>query len=1777
MKLIKLLLLFQILFWVNPVSGYDLFEQEEDTSPEIEFSQDEWNNVRSDKEKGIFNPLRVLSSSGTADALSPGDRPSLPQLVQQPGQTGISWTLPYESALSVDGQKDIGMNLKYKQYTSEKGKTERNQGLQPPDMDQALRIRINGKVGEKVDVNVDYNDGTAGAKQDISVVYKGSPGEVVQDAMFGDVTLSIPSELLAVPTKNVFGIKVAGQKYGFKFDVVGSQTKGTPKVKKFQGNKEVAKEWIRDIDYIENKYFQFAFPSQVGKIIRGTERIYRDDLNSDNNTKEIGESFVVEDYDINTSTYTGYFNPLSPGVDYTIDHEKNLIIFRRYLEESWVLAIDYQYTDTDGTVKWLSTSVGTPGRLKILKTTNDMPISNQAELGYRREYRNYYRLKQPKIIRDDGRGNFVFKITMPGQTDEVGQVSDTQVTPKYPADVDIDFDAGVFSFKSLHPFLENAYVATKSQRMPTYTAYIEYTYLLKRINLEPNIVPQSERIIVDGRALSKEDYFIDYDSGYIDFLRDDKILGNSVIEISYEQAPFIGSSGESLAGGRLEWRPNQNFNIGGSALYQGTPSSTQLPDVRSAPRSVMVREVDMNLLNLKVPLLPVQMSFSGELAGSDITPNTYGKALIESMEGIKQVDSVGMVKESWLPAIGPTGVASDMPVSFYGKEKQDGDRKVIDTIGILNNEEEELKNINPDYYNQADNQRLNERRTILTFNYGMVNSTGEVSIVQPVSNTGTDYSTKQSMELWIWGDNSGTEFSIRYGGISEDADGDGELDTEDLNFDGLLNPGEDVGWKYNYKESVSDIGAGNGKIDTEDLDKDRVLDTDNDTGQVFASFIDEDGVVHNKIDWFGWKMLKVDLNITDKTAWAAIKQMRLTLRGGSTENQVYKRIKIAYIALVGNKWRNTAVYGVNGGTLTLTALNNEDNLEYIPLIYDERYKELYRIDQQDTTATGLTTQNNWRREQAMSLVYSLHAGSTGTTRIDFTQPVDISKYKKLSFFMFPRTETANVPEMFIFQVGNDTAYFERRVQLDGLTKEWRLEQLSLYDQNSDGIPDGFDVVVGSPSIKAVQMIRVGVVNTSALTEVNKAVGEVWVNDMYLDEVRAEPGAAWKLRSDMIIPEWVNASMGYKKIEPTFRSLAQTTLDNIAIDQYTLDVGFVKLPSIPMNFSATWDQRRVDNSAQNEFSRQQDQGAVSTKRGSLSTGLIFPKVPALNVNYGKEVREYYGFSTSTFRIENHEDISSRINYEVPFAKFDILPTKYVMLRPIPSRIAGSYQRTKDWADDTLETKSQRELMSQVPEQAWDEFWKRLDMFQQEKDGLFDYIDQRESYDANMSFEFWPGFTLEPRYTKSNETRRVAFSTTTMTEVGINKSQSELLEFNTRLGFFKWFNPTANFKNEISDTLNVNNTAYKSLNRNMTTSLSWTVSQGTLKFFKPLSMMRFNSAVSYDFNDSYEAVPYVTQGRVDILPNTENGVKGINPKTSIENNNITLGGGWTPFGDYKTMHKRLKPLQTLTFNGNYSQSRKMDNVQNIAEESLNWPNYSFSIRGIEDMLFVEKYVQFQDTSFNLAHKETEREKSSFNLEDNYSTNWNIRILERFVPNISASVNEVIENTYDPQKGAFVLKSTRQSYNLSTQVSFRIFKDFQLRPNFGYRSENTYNGKPENKNLSADTQNLSFDIGSSYDITLPQEFKLPFIKQPIPAGNRITINSGIKYARVDSIKTASNNSDTLSFSADTRFETSRYLQVVLGMGASHFWDRQPDKLPENNESRFEANLSGRVTLRF
>lgn len=237
----------------------------EKNSQNINLKRDYWKYIRKQKEKKDFHKKDLPEVKIQTKEQE--------RVEEQFEDEGISFILPYESKLNISGRKQIGMSYGVIQYadSDEEGKNSYgiNEGF---DMQQELQVRIKGKVGRKISVDVDYDD-TVENKRDISVVYRGfKKGDIIDDkgtiaekddfveeVAFGDINLSLPSTEFSGYNKNLFGLRLKAKHKNLDMIGIFSRTKGLSETKNFDGNSTFEKKDLRDIDYIKRKYYNLYF------------------------------------------------------------------------------------------------------------------------------------------------------------------------------------------------------------------------------------------------------------------------------------------------------------------------------------------------------------------------------------------------------------------------------------------------------------------------------------------------------------------------------------------------------------------------------------------------------------------------------------------------------------------------------------------------------------------------------------------------------------------------------------------------------------------------------------------------------------------------------------------------------------------------------------------------------------------------------------------------------------------------------------------------------------------------------------------------------------------------------------------------------------------------------------------------------------------------------------------------------------------------------------------------------------------------------------------------------------------------------------------------------------------------------------------------------------------------------------------------------------------------------------------------------------------------------
>lgn len=1666
----------------------------------------------------------------------------------RPPEPSFVIELPYESRLSIRGRKTIAVTFKSTHASDAERARAPGGGATRSDFDmkQTLTVDVEGKVGRKTTVNVHFDD-TREDKRDILVTYKGDKDEIVQEAAFGDVTLALPSSEFVGFSKQVFGAK-ADLKFKSPRPVslplpwtasrlsltpearviaIGSRTKGITETKRFNGKIERETKEIRDTQYIRRKYYSLAFkafnPNSL-PIQGGSLKVWLDDRTL-NRTQPV--TMIVETLPdavfIGTTTYTGQFLLLNAGQDYTVDLNTGLLVLRRTIQQNHVIAVDFNLPDGSSL-----SSQGTRGALKILKAENDPPKIS-------RELKTFYTIGRTKLIRDDGRGNFLLKI-LDNNRKEVGAALDLV----YPRDFEVDFEAGLFNFKSGQRFPEEPlYVGENPLSLRMFS--IEYRYRGKTYPLRPNLVIGSERITMDNRVLVRDvDYFIDYESGFLTFFNEDRITDTTQIEVTYDYKPFAGQGGDTLVGTRTEVSLTPHVALGSSVLLNFSPKPTLVPDIRSTPDSILVYEIDSKLQNLTVGNLPLKSTFAGEVAQSRRDPNTFGKALIESMEGVKQEDQASLLKESWQRAAHPAQ-------AFTGQLSR------LDSLQF-SNEEVRVNDVNPGASNKDD------KLQVLRLDYNLTLTPGAtaVSLVQPLSKVGRDFSKKLYVELAIFGDGSAgasdnTQLTVELGSFNENINSNGTLATEDINNNGTLDTGEDTGFPYldpgrPGTDPVRDArtGAGNGRLDTQDFDGDGVLRKRDDipspgvygTGnQPLVELLSTGGTAtHSTVDWQGWKLFRIPLNISDPAQWTAVKQVRLTLQG-----QKSGTIRLGNLSVVGNKWEPPAVS--SGSTLNIAAKNTQDDPDFRPFddpAFKNEYKGLYDLSDRDLIN---------RKEQALEFRYSLASNGEVSTREVFTRPLDLSKYQKLRFFVFGDPANTQRETVFI-RAGGEGDFFEYSIPVSWTG--WRVLTVVQVDPAKSGrasawaadpIFGGTVRVSGSPSLTNIGQLRIGVKNGAGSTI---DAGKLLIDEIHMTDSLTRAGTAKRVQGDFDWPRWATFGLKWKTIDRNFETLA-SAITNQDLDERSSYLKFSRFQVFPMTFdvnrSITVTPSVTDIRDPNLVSRLQE-GRVLNIRGGATGTLIIPKYPRVGLIYNTSSSD-----NTTLQRQDASDIyRTTLDYANP-VKFALLPTQVTL----------GYSRTNDFLEF-----SQALVQGRVAQGRGFEVARQSTL--------------TDEVSGRLPFQPLKALTVTPTYTFKRSEQRLVFSSTASpqavngtVDLRFPKALSQNIGVESRMKIFNWFAPTLQYRIDATETNNLpqNERVLDSFNRKAivrtnTTQASWDLAaKELLPRARPLSSLLINSSYRTEDGDSYENVDRSISMlkelwvRKAIRINPEGRRKSLTARDTIQSTQK-----WNPF-DWTSWHGILLPFKTLSLTSNVTDSRERTEETGTPRRVFTrvLPDLIFSLTNTESLFHAERFMS--DSQLNLKGQKKTVETVNISLvnEQTLSGDWRLRLFRQ----VSLALAADTKTGRDTNTVTGFVNRKTNNLGWSIQPGFTLRK-WQFTPKYDQRSEQEEDGTGK---ALRDLLTRASSLQVTGDVTLPRFFRLPFGRR-LTLSNRLISTTNISFKQQRSgLNVAKDNTNVYTFTTNGNMEVSPNIRLILGSGYTR--NDFPQKTDENFYSfEFSSQLN-------
>ncbi len=1628
----------------------------------IPFSFEEWKEIRDKKEKKEFKRKETILYKLKSKEVLFEKEEKPPVSIEK---TGIY--LPYESKLNITGKKVI--SIKGTGVYFFKPEKERSASAPTPtkgfEMNQELQVKITGKVGRKITVEVDYDD-TQENKRKMFIVYKGDENEILQNAAFGDITLELPATEFVSYRKSVYGLKADARYKSFKLMGIFSQTKGIPEFKKFTGKSSFEKRSpetnpLKDINYISKTYYRVDKDHTQLPIEVESEVIYLDDQDGTNNVS--GSTMTVRNIE-DATVYEGYFDRLNRGQDYIIDYEEGVIKFKRSLQQNYVIAITYK----DNT----STSITSynQGYPLIIKDEKDT-------LKY--ELKNYYNLGKKKILRTD----FIIKL-LNSNREEV------QI-PSY----EIDYNEGILRFTDEKPFPEEDIYS--SNPVSHYYIYVEYYYTRKTYNLRPNIVEGSEKISLDGKPLKRDiDYFLDYESGFITFYHEDDIKADSVIEINYEYAPWLGQYQQTLVGLRGEFAPSDDFFLGSTYLYSGSPKPQEIPSISSTAKSTEVIDINSKISLYKGKYYPFNTNITAEGAQSSFNPNISGKALIDSMEGIKLKDGFSVDEDAWLVALTPSG----NPV-------------IQDDLIWYNGDEEKVR--------QSDD----EKQSVLRLKYDFTENNEQVSIVYPISERGVDYSRKDEFECWVYGDGSNVKLRVDLGVINEDADQDGNLDTEDVNANGILNSGEDIGWIFNgWKER---IGDNNGKIDSEDLDGDGILDTMPDYVVTFDTFTvtDENGneQTADSISWTGRRKLAYKLNIDENET---IKQIRITLEGSKGKKG---EIWIGEMGVVGNKWQKEDVTGE--GSFEIKAINGIDDKGYYDYLsadetsdhYNSEYKHLY----ENINLYSYEEEN----EQALALIYNLKQDSTGFATLNLSSKIDISRHKSLNFFLYGD----NNNERFIFRIGTESDYFQYKTTVNW--QGWKIIKLELVDSDKDKIADRIEVqngtpgeinIINSPSLSNITEVKVGIIG-------NNTSGEVWVNEIFLDGVRKKIGYAYRVNVDNDLPGWGSFGGGYRNVDRNFETIT-TPSKNQDSKTYNGYINLTKLNILPISAKASRSITVTPPHVESDLVSVKEEGTTESWNWSGNATLQNIKnIPKISGSYSHEEKEYNPSGYSDDRDEFYYRYGGNVSYRVPLRIFFL-----------PEDLSYGY------------TRNEKKV--------------RYDKEVQGHEKSFEWTD---SYSGRLTLKPFPKpfppLTVVPSSSYTEEKQKKEYPVKSDKFYERIKSRNWVSGIDVSMRIFQWLNPKLNYNATLDENYNINITTGSS-GKDFTRSISGSVFlplnfNYILPWFGPIRSLSIDSSYKIEDGDRYDDIdetfktiylPYLITREGKVLNSKYKKIDAIKEyfKSSTSKNTINLSSSWKPL-DYISFKGVFYPLKTISTRLNYN---KIDSFEETTGTKYTtktkiFPDIETTINSLEKIPPFGLFTKDFTMKGTYKMKTIDKTDISISTSTTITGNWKFRIIkDLFILNDFSSI---IDYSYDKSNTFDITqqKVSSEGYTktVSSSLSFRVLNGWK----WIYKYSSSYN---------SNTTNEKEEWSRTIDHNVKTEGNVRIGSLPQPVTLRCVLDWQIKKSSVEK-----ENFSTLAPTVSGDYSIGNFV-LTFTLNASYYHSY---KLSQDDYLSY--SISGTGTLRF
>ncbi len=371
--------------------------------------------------------------------------------------------------------------------------------------------------------------------------------------------------------------------------------------------------------------------------------------------------------------------------------------------------------------------------------------------------------------------------------------------------------------------------------------------------------------------------------------------------------------------------------------------------------------------------------------------------------------------------------------------------------------------------------------------------------------------------------------------------------------------------------------AGGRIPDTEDLNGNGDVDLRNDYFEYTFSLRSDHpdtAFISGSSGSYGWRQYRIPLNAPEPTKtvigspnFSQIEYIRIWMDGfEKIDRNSYYTIQIAEVNLVGSEWKEMGIASpefpeeyeiTQDSVIAVTVINTHDNPEYAAGLAPPGVQGV--VDR--------VTQVQQREQSLVIKVNNLNPGYNGTIIKTFYEAQDYINYNTLKMFVYGKddfgqhiTNDSTRIEFFLRLGADKNNYYEiRRPVFPGWTKnniEIDLVKLSqvkytgtlVEDENStvtvrvDTIDGHFITVKGNPALRNIRQLVMGVKNLGQDELGDKAndlmpfVGQVWVNELRLSNVKKDKGMAYRAKMDFSLADLARFSGEMEKKDADFHDI-----------------------------------------------------------------------------------------------------------------------------------------------------------------------------------------------------------------------------------------------------------------------------------------------------------------------------------------------------------------------------------------------------------------------------------------------------------------------------------------------------------------------------------------------------------------------------------------------------------------------------------------------------------------